>query len=71
MKGIIMEIFENINGTSSVNAVYYATLKDGRVAIKYDPSKKFFKVVSADKFKSLCDDAKVIVKEVNELKFNQ
>lgn len=66
-----MEIFENINGTESVNSVYYAKLKDGRVAIKYDPSKKFFKVVSADKFKSLCDDAEVMVKQVTALTFTQ
>jgi hypothetical protein len=63
-----MELFETINGQSQNNDVHYGELKDGRIVIKYDLNKKYFKVVTREKFDEMCEEAKAIGAEVSAIK---
>ena len=66
-----MEIYQTINEESQVVDVYYAQLKDGSYAVKYDLDKTFVKVVSKAKFEKMMADAKTKKKELDGLSFQQ
>ena len=66
-----MEIYQTIEGESQFVDVYYAELKDGSVAVKYDLDKTFVKVITKSKWDKMVADAKSKGKEVRALNFTQ
>ena len=66
-----MEIYQTIEGESQFVDVYYAELKDGSVAVKYDLDKPFVKVITKAKWDKMVADAKSKGKEVSALTFTQ
>ena len=65
-----MKVLIKYDDGDVINDVYFAELKDGKIAIKWDLNSDYVKIVTKTKFEKMKKDANVILKELEDVNFN-